>query len=174
MNFYSNMKHLMRYEGYTTKERVDDILDKISKYGMPSLSKLEKDFLDAHASGNEEEIHNKITKEESETVFEDDNGLFKFEFESCEDYGDEVHYIGTLYVPDITWSTGKKTMKIEGRLEGRIVVFLNGSISPDFYSIQKDPTTEENYDVFEFCLGLEYELDSFIDYVVSELKENDI
>ena len=28
-----------------------------------------------------------------------------------------------------------------------------------------------NYDVFEFCNGLEYELDSFIDYVVSELDD---
>jgi hypothetical protein len=41
------MKHLMRYEGYTSKERVDDILDKISKYGMKSITKLEKDFLDS-------------------------------------------------------------------------------------------------------------------------------
>jgi hypothetical protein len=29
----------------------------------------------------------------------------------------------------------------------------------------------DNYDVFEFCNGLEYELDSFVDYVVSELDE---
>ena len=28
------MKHLMRYEGYTSNERTDDILDKISKYGI--------------------------------------------------------------------------------------------------------------------------------------------
>jgi DNA-binding LytR/AlgR family response regulator len=35
----------MRYEGYTSRERVDDILDKISKYGMKSLTSLEKEFL---------------------------------------------------------------------------------------------------------------------------------
>ena len=40
------MKHLMRYEGYTSMERVDDILDKISKYGIESLSINEKNFLD--------------------------------------------------------------------------------------------------------------------------------
>jgi hypothetical protein len=39
------MKHLMRYEGYTSTERVDDILDKISKYGIKSLTQLEKEFL---------------------------------------------------------------------------------------------------------------------------------
>ena len=162
------MKHLMRYEGYTSMERVDDILDKISKYGIKSLTQLEKEFLDSHKLGQEEEIHDKLAKEESETVFEDDKGYFKFEHTETEDYGDETHYIGTLYVPDLEWPNGKK---LEGRLEGRIVVYSNGSISPDFYSISKDPKTHEHYDVFEFCNGLEYELDSFIDYVVSELEE---
>lgn len=167
--FNNNMKHLMRYEGYTTKERVDDILDKISKYGMPSITKLEKDFLDAHASGEEEKVHQEITKEESERVFEDDFGYFKFELEEVEEYGDETHYIGTMYVPDLEFPSGKK---IEGRLEGRIVVFKNGTTSPDFYSVSKRKN-QDNYDIFEFCNGLEYELDSFIDYVIGELKNSD-
>ena len=161
------MKHLMRYEGYSSKERVDDILDKISKYGMHSLTHLEKEFLDSHSQGKEEETHDKITKEESESIFEDDFGHFKFEHEETEDYGDEIHYIGTLYVPDLVFPNGKR---IEGVLYGRIVVYENGTNSPDFYSLEKD-STKSNYDVFEFCNGLEYELDSFIDYVVSELKE---
>lgn len=160
------MKHLMRYEGYSSKERVDDILDKISKYGMESLSQLEKDFLDSHRIGKEEEFHNKLAKQESENVFEDDMGYFKFEHQETEDYGDEIHYIGILYVPDLNISN----KKIEGRLEGRIVVFNNGQVSPDFYSISKDSSNGEYYDVFEFCNGLEYELDSFLDYVISELK----
>jgi len=159
------MKHLMRYEGYTSKERVDDILDKISKYGIKSITNLEKEFLDSHKLGKEEETHDKISKEETESVFEDDYGYFKFEHEETEDYGDEIHYIGTLYVPDLVWPNGKK---IEGRLEGRIVVFANGDTSPDFYH-NIDETTY--YDVFEFCNGLEYELDSFIDYVVKELDD---
>jgi len=162
------MKHLMRYEGYTSKERVDDILDKISKYGIKSLSPLEKEFLDSHKTGNEEELHDRLAKEESETVFEDDMGYFKFELQEIEDYGDELHYIGTLYVPDLDLNNGKK---IEGRLSGIIVYFDNGQTSPDFYSIEKDPVSSDHYDVFEFCNGLEYELDSFIDYVVSELQE---
>jgi hypothetical protein len=169
MNIY-NMKHLMRYEGYTSKERVDDILDKISKYGIKSLTQLEKDFLDSHRLGKEEELHDKLSKSETETTFEDDNGHFKFEFESYEDHGDEVHYLGTLYVPDLEFTSGRR---LEGRLEGRIVVYNNGQLSPNFYSIQKDPKSRENYDVFEFCNGLEYELDSFLDYVVSELEQKD-
>ena len=163
------MKHLMRYEGYTSKERTDDILDKISKYGMMSLTSLEKQFLDAHKSGQEEEYHDKLAKSETENTFEDDNGYFKFEFDSCEEYDDgEVHYLGTLYVPDLELPNVKK---IEGRLEGRIVVYGDGQISPDFYSIEKDPISQDPYDIFEFCNGLEYEFDSFIDYVISELKE---
>lgn len=162
------MKHLMRYEGYTSKERVDDILDKISKYGMKSLTPLEKEFLDSHSQGKEEEVHSKITKVESESVFEDDQGHFKFEHEETEDYGDEIHYIGTLYVPDLVWPNGKR---IKGVLYGRIVVHENGSCSPDFYSQEKEPMSQDNYDVFEFCNGLEYELDNFIDYIVSELSE---
>lgn len=164
----NNMKHLMRYEGYTSRERVDDILDKISKYGMKSLTSLEKEFLNSFKTGEEEKAHDKIAKEETESIFEDDNGYFKFEHEETEDYGDEMHYIGTLYVPSLELPNGKK---IEGRLEGRIIVYNGGQVSPDFYSIVKDPHTHDNYDVFEFCNGLEYELDSFVDYVVSELDE---
>lgn len=164
------MKHLMRYEGYTSIERTDEILDKISKYGIKSLTPLEKEFLDSHKIGKEEELHDKLAKSETENIFEDDNGYFKFEFDSCEDYGDEVHYLGTLYVPDLEFENGKR---IEGRLEGKIVVYENGQVSPDFYSIQKDPKSLDHYDVFEFCNGLEYELDSFIDYVVSELEQKD-
>jgi hypothetical protein len=55
----------MRYEGYTSNERTDDILDKISKYGIKSLTSLEKEFLDAHKSGQEEEYHDKLAKSEN-------------------------------------------------------------------------------------------------------------
>lgn len=150
----------MRYEGYDTQERLDDILDKISKYGMKSLTPLEKEFLDSHSSSKEGEIHDKIAREENESVFEDDFGRFKFEYKDTEDFGDETHYIGTLYVPDIDLGNGKK---IEGRLEGRIIFYKNGQTSLEF--------DKDDYDVFEFCNGLEYELDSFVDYIIGELEK---
>jgi len=161
------MKHLMRYDGYTVQQRVDDILDKISKYGMVSLRPDELDFLNAHKTGTEEEIHKKMTFDENDTIFEDDNGYFKFEHSETEEYDDQVHYIGTLYVPDLVFPSGKK---LEGRLEGRIVVYSGGQTSLDFYTVSKK-SNEDAYDVFEFCNGLEYELDSFMDYVVSELDD---
>jgi hypothetical protein len=155
----------MRYENYTASERVDDILDKISKYGIKSLTKLEKDFLDSHSTGGQEEIHKIITKEESERVFEDDSGRFKFEFEEIKDYVDEKHYIGKMYVPDLEFTNGSK---IEGILSGRIIAFSNGTTIPDFYS------DKDNRDIFEFCEGLEHELDVFVDYIIEELKNYDI
>lgn len=155
------MKHLMRYEGYSSKERVDDILDKISKYGMESLSSLEREFLDSHKSGKQEDLHKQLAKQESETTFEDDFGNFRFELEEVEDYGDEFHYIGTMYVPDLTVSGNKV---IEGRLRGTIIANMTtGEIVPEFEL--------DEYDIYEFCNGLEYELDSFLDYVVAELSE---
>ena len=152
----------MLYENYTTQQRVDDLLDKIFKYGMKSLSKLELEFLDAHKTGGEEEIHNQITKEQSETVFKDDDGYFTFTLDSIEDYGDETHYIGTIECPDYTYGDGGET--IPGILEGRIVVTSEGLTSPDFCY------ENTGLEIFDFCEGLEYELDSFIDYVVSELE----
>jgi hypothetical protein len=154
----------MKKEDYTTKERLDDILDKISKYGIISITILEKEFLDAHSKGTEEEIHIKIIKEESEKIYEDDFGYFKFEYQETEDYGDEIHYIGILYTPDLDFIDGK----LEGKLEGRIIIYNDGQISPDFYYKFNE---DVYYDVFEFCDGLEYELDSFLDYVVSEIKK---
>lgn len=156
----------MRYENYTSTERMDDILDKISKYGIDSLSDLEKEFLDSHKTGKEQELHDKLAKSEVETTFEDDLGKFTFELSEVQKIknkgGDleEIEIIGTLYVPDLELSSGKR---VEGRLEGKIIKYSNGTTSLEF---EKD-----GYDVFEFCNGLEYELDSFIDYVVLEIDE---
>jgi hypothetical protein len=161
------MRHLIRYDGYTSKERLDECLDKISKYGFESLSDLEIEFLDSHKIGNQEEVHIKLAKLENETVFEDDNGLFKFEFQYKKTIDDNVYYTGILYVPDLILNNGKR---IEGRLSGNIIVYKNGTISPDFYSIQKDTLTNFNYGVLDFCGEKEDELDLFIDYVVYELS----
>lgn len=160
------MKHLIRYDGYTSSQRLDDILDKISKYGIKSLNKDEKEFLDSHGSENQEFLHKELSKKEMETIFEDDNRYFKFELQDIEKFYGETHYKGVLYVPDLTWPNGKT---LEGRLEGSIISYENGQVVPDFYSTVKDEEGYE-YDAFEFCNGLEYELDSFLDYVVGELS----
>lgn len=162
----------MRYEGFSAQERQDEILDKISKYGIASLTTDEKEFMDSWSEGKEEEVHKKLNYHENEIVFEDDSGLFKFEFKELEEYEDEKHIIGVIYVPDLVWDNGEK---VEGRLEGKIVDFGGGRTSPDFFATIKNPKTGEEIqlDVFDFCNGVEYELDSFIDYVVSEIENTE-
>jgi len=158
------MKHLMRYEGYTTQQRVDDLLDKISNYGINSLNKLEKDFLDAHKMGKEEEVHNILTKKESECTFEDDSGMFRFEFDKIEKVDDEFRYYGTIYLPNLT--IGGKV--ISGKLYGYILYHTSsGFISPEFYKSENGT----DYEIFDFCSGSEYELDSFLEYVISEIEQ---
>ena len=162
------MKHLMRYEGYTTQQRVDDLLDKISKYGINSLTPLEKEFLDSHRLGNQEEVHKKLTKRESETVFVDDAGLFRFEFDHCDDLGEEWQYHGILYVPDLKLSNGKV---LKGELHGYISYYHEADLtSPEFYY---QTSSGKTYEIFDFCEGFEYELDSFIDYVVAEIENQE-
>jgi len=162
----------MRYEGFSAQERQDEILDKISKYGITSLTHDEKEFMDSWSEGKEEEVHRKLNYHENEIIFEDDSDLFKFEFQELEEYENEKHIIGVIYVPDLTWEDGTT---IEGRLEGRIIDFGGGKISPDFFLTTKNPKTgkEVELDVFDFCGGFEYELDSFIDYVVSEIEKSE-
>lgn len=158
----------MRYEGYGSEERLDDTLDKISKYGVESLTPLEKEFLDSHSSHKEDEIHNKIKYLENDQVFEDDSGYFKFEYKKTERVGNETHFFGTLYVPKIEWENGDE---VEGRLEGKII-YSNGQCIPDFEKVISKKGREISYDVLEFCTGLEYELDNFLDYVIMELEKN--
>jgi hypothetical protein len=77
-----------------------------------------------------------------------------------------IQYIGTLYVPDLE----KPHRTIEGNLKGKIILYNNGSYSLDFIKVTYEKGKEVEYDVFEFCGGLEYELDNFIDYIIQELE----
>jgi len=153
------MNHILRFESYSIGERLDDILDKISKYGIDHLTKLENEFLNSFKSGNEVETHDKIKYMENEVIFEDTNGDFKFELKSSKKHKKSKHYYGTIYVPPIEIN-GKM---IEGCLDGKIIEYRNGSKSLDFSS-------QDGRDIFEFCSGIEYELDNFIDYVISEIS----
>jgi hypothetical protein len=158
------MKRLMVYEHFPSQEKTDELLDKISKYGISSLTIHEKEFLDAVSSGDDEKVQNKMKILDTDTFFEDD--FFKFELDDIKYKKNGIQYIGTLYVPDLE----KSHRTIEGNLKGKITLYNNGSYSLDFYKVVYDKGKEVEYDVFEFCGGLEYELDNFIDYIIQELE----
>ena len=155
----------MIYEEFSSQDRTDELLDKISKYGISSLTAHEKEFLDAVSTGDEEEVKNKMRVLDTEQVFEDD--YFKFELDDIKYEEDGINYIGTLYVPDLEFEDGRR---IEGNLKGIIILHNNGSYALDFEKVVYEKGKKVEYNVFEFCNGLEYELDSFIDYVIQELE----
>jgi hypothetical protein len=63
----------MIYETKLTKEKIndilDDILDKISKYGIKSITIHEKGFLDAYSSGDKQDVDNKVSVISNDIVF---------------------------------------------------------------------------------------------------------
>ena len=82
-----------------SQDRADEILDKIFKYGLLSLTKHEKEFLDVFSLGEEDVIKSKLRILDLDTFFEDD--YFKFELDDIKYKKDAIQYIGTLYVPDL-------------------------------------------------------------------------
>lgn len=134
---------------------------------MDSLNETESGYLDSYSNNKQEETHKKASLTENESIFEDDNGKFRFDLKNVKCHRNRKDIIGTLYVPDMK----HKGKMIKGRLEGKISKYRNGNISLFFESVDKN---DSSYDIFEFCDGIEYELDSFIDYVVSEAEKKRI
>lgn len=151
------MKFVKTFESFN----LDSILDKIHTSGIESLTKLEKEYLDAVSGENKNEI-DRIEKEAGERLIKSSDGYFVFEFSHMEDFGDEQMYYGIIHVPSIEWENGKS---IEGIIEGYIEVH-NGAIAPNF----EKKAFGHTYDVLEFCNGLEYELDSFLEQIISEIE----
>lgn len=156
------MKYLKTFEAFD----MDDLLDKINKSGMNSLTQLEKDFLTAYSKDDEEML--KIIQQKSEArQFKSSNGLFIFDYngKNLKIEENRTLYYGTMYVPSIHLEESNET--IEGKLEGSIEI-MNGSPFPnfdlDYYG--------HSYTIYDFCEGLEYELDDFLQYIAGELEED--
>ena len=77
-----------------------------------------------------------------------------------EETGDETRYYGTIFVPDLVWEDGKI---VDGEIEGYICKLSNHQLVPYF--------DKGDYNILEFCNGLEYELDNFLEYVVNTLED---
>jgi hypothetical protein len=153
------MKYLKKFENYH-QVKVDEILDKISKSGMNSLTQIEKDYLDAFGKDDKMKMLN-LEYESGLKNFVSTERHFEFIFSHMEDFDDEGEfYYGTITVPDIEWEDGKR---LDGTMEGYILVTKSND---------KIPCFEKNgYDILDFCNGLEYEFDNFLDYVIETLND---
>lgn len=146
------------HKNYTSQERLDDILDKILHFGKKSLSEMEIDFLESYSTNQEEEVNQILNEVENETIFESDDGLFIFKLEEIHQFQDQAHLVGTIVVPDMVLR-GKV---IPGFLYGKIIMYKKNQFAIDF--------TDGRHDIFEFCSGIEYELDIFIDEIIRKFN----
>lgn len=141
------------------EDYLNEILDKISKFGLSFLTKAEKDFLDAF-SREDGQTMNKIQREQISRKFESIDSKFTFILVDVEKKSEEgVFYHGELRVPDLLLANGRT---VQGIMNGYIWS-INGNNIPVF---EKD-----GYDVLEFCDGIEWEFDIFLDYVISTIKD---
>ncbi len=155
----------MVYEEYSSQRRVDEILDKISKYGIFSMTTREKDFLDAYSSGDKKITLDKLSILDKDVIFE--NSYFKFEIRDSVVTNHETTHFGTIYVPDIVLFDGTI---VDGNIDGELIVYKNGTYILNFDKSIRSKGKVIIYEIYEFCEGLEYELDSFIDYIIQELS----
>ena len=144
-------KQVLTYSMFKeSQEYTDKILDKISQYGIDSLTNKEKEFLDSHKDGKEEETFNRIKNEFSDTI---GDIKVKFIYENTDkDDGFLTHY-------------GKLILNNGGTYEfdGSITEF-EGTFITDFGN--------ESTNDWLIMEGLEYEYEQFMEYVFGQLTNN--
>ncbi|CAG7580353.1 MAG: hypothetical protein SLAVMIC_00373 [uncultured marine phage] len=97
------MRKLFKFQEFINEEfdfqqKQDQILDKISKDGIDSLTPSELAFLDAHSKGIDdiEKAHTNIMKEEERAEGKFERDIFSFEVEEVEDYEGDKNIYGNL------------------------------------------------------------------------------
>jgi glutaredoxin-related protein len=134
----------------------DEILDKISKSGIKSLSPKELDFLNSVSTGNEDDINDKKRYLNSKTWVDNQ---FEFTMFESKDNGDTIELMGELNLPDIkyddTFISGKN-------IKGKFIINKDQHmIIPNF--------EKEEYEHWDFVEGLEYEFDNFIQDILDDI-----
>ena len=138
---------------------IDQILDKINKSGMSSLTDKEKKYLDHYSMNNEflddEELTTtKSVADQGETwVFEGQEGIpsMNFKYESTEENVDEILHSGYLTVNNDEYY-------------GEIYCDTEGTYSLCNFE------SAEGENVFERYEGLEHEIGTFLSIVCNDLK----
>jgi hypothetical protein len=150
---------MRNYKISDREARLNQILDRILSFGLKSLTKNEIEFLEAW--GNSDEITlERLLKEGDLKEFKSSDGKFLFTFSHTVNLKGTINYFGRITVPNLTFEDGSRIL---GSMNGYISVQKNGDKIPFFQS--------EGHDIIDFCNGLEYELDNFIDYVIETLND---
>lgn len=150
------MSYIKDIEDYK-EDRLNQILDKIFENGKDSLRANELNYLDAYSKGDIEKL-DRIEKIEGIKTFDSEDGNFHFRYDETVYFDGEVHIRGTMYVPDLESDNGHM---IKGIIYGTIVCYGNDRFGLDF--------EKEDYDILDFCIDLEYELDIFIDDLIDSI-----
>ena len=145
----------------SVSDRLNDILDKISKNNILYLTTNELDFLNSYKDNNEDKAHNILISNERTFLFDDFDENFKFYYKGMEVSRDQTIIYGTICVPDLELEDGKF---LDGCIKGKIKIKRVGNKEEVTIKFKK-----RTYDIFEFCKDKECELDMFIDYIISEL-----
>lgn len=135
-------------------QQVDKILDKISKSGINSLTKQEKEYLDRYSTG--EELPEEITKEselKGKKFVSDQMNIpeMVFVYDMTKDLGDEIRHYGDMTFGDTTFN-------------GFISCTRDGDFKhAEFYDVDEfdDYTRDITTDLYTKAEGLEHEIDSF-------------
>jgi hypothetical protein len=145
------------YEKFYNK--IDAILDKILRSGINSINNTDHKFLSAYSKDDAIDMEI-IIREENQNSFISNDGKFNFNYTHTTIIDSNIYHHGTIIVPDLLT---KDDGLITGELDGYICVFPDKQAIPFF--------DKNDHDILEFCNGLEYELDSFIDYIVSTIED---
>jgi len=97
-------------------EKTNEILEKIFKYGILSITKNEKLFLDAISTSDNESAMSILDRLDNDPILED--RYFKFELDEIIYDDDCIEYVGILYVPDL-YLNDDNDDRIEGNLSGK-------------------------------------------------------
>lgn len=128
-------------------QNVDKILDKISKSGINSLTKQEKDYLDKFSRGEDVQSENDMKGQ----TFVSDNAqipTLSFVYDKTENLGDHIKHFGELTFGD-TIFTGFISCDKEGNFR-----------FAEFFDVLDTDVYDET-DLYTIAEGLEQEIDSF-------------
>lgn len=157
------MKYIKTFESFD----MDDLLDKINKSGINSLTSLEKNFMKAHSEDDVEKLKEIEIKSRAKS-FTSSYNLFHFYFNGKIMELEDNHklYYGTMTVPSIEFKNG---YKIDGTLEGSIE-YNNGVIILNF----SEYFNGNEYNIEDFCEKLINEIYDFAKDIMYELNPHEI